>query len=61
MQVFKGSPEEEGSPLTIPVDYNFVPLKEVTISIKIVDEDGEEKQAKNVDISIKGCVLGKSI
>ena len=61
LQTFKGSPEEEGSPITIPVDLKFVPLKEVTIRIKITNEDGELKPTKAIDVSVKGCVLGKSI
>ena len=58
-QTFKGSPEERGSPLTIPVKSNFVPLKELNIKIKITDEDGEEKKTKSVDVDIKGCTLGE--
>ena len=58
MQTFKGSPEEEGSPLTIPVDPKFVPLKEVKIQIKITDEDDEEKETKAIDVQLKGCLLG---
>ena len=58
-KTFKGSPEEEGSPLTIPVDPKFVPLKEVSIKIKITDEDDEVKETKAIDVQVKGCVLGK--
>lgn len=59
LQKFKGSPEEEGSPLTIPVDLKFVPLKEVLVKVKIVDEDEEEKETRAVDVQVKGCVVGE--
>lgn len=58
-QNFKGSPEEQGSPIAIPVDFKFVPLKELIIKITITNEDGEEKPTKAVDVSVKGCILGK--
>ena len=58
IKTFKGSPEEEGSPLTIPVKPKFVPLKEVHIKIKITDEDDEEKKIKAIDVQLKGCNLG---
>ena len=57
-QTFKGSPEEEGSPLTVPVNLKFVPVKEVILKVKVTDEDDEEKEIKAVDIQVKGCVLG---
>ena len=60
-QTFKGSPEEEGSPLTIPVDPKFVPLKELNIKMTVLDEDDEKKELKAIDVQVKGCQLGKLI
>ena len=57
-QTFKGSPEEEGTPITIPVHSDVVPLKEMDIKIKVTNEDGEAKPIKAIDVSVKGCLLG---
>lgn len=58
LQSFNGSPEE-GSPMTVPVFQNFLPLKEVNIRMVIKNEDGEVKPTDGVDVNIAGCILGR--